>query len=93
MDNNQLVKNISDGLEITEKAAETLLKNFSEIILKHTSELDTLNIPPLGSFEGRFRNERMALHPASGKKLLVPPKVNIVFKPSAVLKLKVKNGK
>lgn len=52
---------------------------------------DTATFPGFGSFEPRKRMERVALHPASGKRMLIPPKITLSFRPSSLLKQKVRN--
>ncbi|MDE5673785.1 MAG: HU family DNA-binding protein, partial [Muribaculaceae bacterium] len=54
-------------------------------------DLDSISVPSFGTFEPRKRLERVALHPASGKRLLVPPKIVLTFKPSVLLKQKTRN--
>ncbi len=51
---------------------------------------DSVSIPAFGSFEPKKRNERVTMHPSSGKRILIPPKLTVTFKPSAMLKTKVR---
>lgn len=54
---------------------------------------DIVSLPGFGNFEPRKRNERIMSHPSSkGKRLLVPPKLVVSFKPSSVLKNKINAG-
>lgn len=63
---------------------------FAEILVDSLQNGDSLNIPGFGSFEPKLKMERVSVHPASGKKILVPPKLTVGFKPSAILKQKVR---
>lgn len=54
------------------------------------SELDSVAVPGFGVFESRKRLERVNVHPATGRRMLLPPKIVIGFKPSAILKQKLK---
>jgi nucleoid DNA-binding protein len=47
----------------------------------------------LGNLEVKKREERVCVHPATGKRVLVPPKLIIKFKTSSVLKEKLKELK
>lgn len=53
------------------------------------AEMDVVAVPGFGTFEPKKRLERINVHPASGKRMLLPPKIVMNFKPSALLKQKV----
>ncbi|MDE7510193.1 MAG: HU family DNA-binding protein, partial [Muribaculaceae bacterium] len=42
-------------------------------------------------FETKKRKERLTVHPATGRRLLVPPKLVVNFKPSGVMKSNLQN--
>jgi nucleoid DNA-binding protein len=52
--------------------------------------MDSVFVPSFGTFEPKKRNERVMIHPSSGRRMLVPPKVALSFKVSKVLKSKLK---
>ena len=60
----------------------------TEIFVK---EGDMVSMPGFGTFEPKKRMEREAVHPSSGKRILIPPKLTMVFKPSTLLKQKIRN--
>lgn len=62
----------------------------AEIIAESMQNDDALNIPGFGAFEPKLKMERVSVHPATGVRLLVPPKLTVAFKPSAILKQKVR---
>jgi len=62
----------------------------AEIIAESMQNDDAINIPGFGAFEPKLKMERVSVHPATGTKLLVPPKLTVAFKPSAILKQKVR---
>lgn len=90
MDNKTLINIIAQRLDINPEEVEANLLSLSEIIVEVTKQGDSVAIPGFGQFEPRMRDERVTTHPSTGKKILVPPKVSMVFKPSALLKQKVK---
>lgn len=92
MDNKTLIETLSRRLDISRETVGSLIEGLSKTIGECGAELDSVSIPSFGTFEPRKRVERIALHPASGKRLLVPPKIVVAFKPSAVLKQKIRNG-
>lgn len=70
--------------------AFALIKALADVMVDTIKEGDSIAVPGFGSFEPKMKNERVATHPASGKKLLVPPRLSVSFKPSAILKQKVR---
>lgn len=93
MDNRQFIEELSSRLDISVASVETMVGALCEEFSKVTSNMDGIVIPGFGTFEPRIREERVALHPASGKRILVPPKMFLAFKQSPVLKQKINNGK
>ncbi|MCH5223854.1 MAG: HU family DNA-binding protein [Muribaculaceae bacterium] len=93
MDNKTFIEELSRRLDLSRETVGTLIENFSETLGKRASEMEGLAVPNFGVFEPRMRQERIALHPASGKRLLVPPRISLSFKCSPALKLKINNGK
>lgn len=49
-----------------------------------------IGIAGFGTFEVKKKNERIIVHPGTGKRILVPPKLVLNFKQSNVLKSQVK---
>lgn len=92
MDNKTLIDTLSQRLNTTGETVVSLIEGLCGVMGERGSELDTVSIPGFGSFEPKKRMERVALHPASGKRLLVPPKIVMTFKPSSALKQKIKEG-
>lgn len=88
-------KNFIEALsEVTGNSPETdrfLLSGLIKIIEESVSERVPVSISGFGTFEGKLKKELVAIHPVSGAKLLVPPKITLVFKPSLQLKNKVKD--
>ncbi len=92
MDNKTLIDTLSKNLDISRDTVTSLLEGLTKTLGESGAELDSVAIPSFGTFEPRKRMERVALHPASGKRLLVPPKVVMTFRPSPVLKQRIKES-
>ncbi|MDE6553142.1 MAG: HU family DNA-binding protein [Muribaculaceae bacterium] len=75
------------GKEETSEMVEAFCHVLTEAILNG----DSVTFPGFGSFEPRKRMERIAMQPSSGKRMLIPPKITISFRPSTLLKQKVRN--
>ncbi|MBD5226890.1 MAG: HU family DNA-binding protein [Bacteroidales bacterium] len=89
MDNKTLIDKLSVRSATTPAEAERLLDAFARVVADAASVYDSVALPAFGTFEVRKRAERVAVHPATGKRLLIPPKLALVFRPSSILKQKV----
>ena len=93
MDNKTLTDHLSRNLDISRESAIKMIESLAEAFGKCGAEMDSISLPGFGVFEPRKRQERIALHPASGKRLLVPPRVSMSFKMSPLLKQRINDGK
>lgn len=91
MDNKTLIDMMSRRLDVSRETVVSLIEGLSKTVGECAADLDSISVPSFGTFEPRKRLERVALHPASGKRLLVPPKIVLTFKPSVLLKQKTRN--
>lgn len=92
MDNKTFIENLSHRLDLDKEQTVGLIEQFGEILATASDEGDAVAMPGFGTFEPRKRLEREGLHPSSGKRLLFPPKITLVFKPSAIMKQKFKKA-
>ncbi|MBD5419566.1 MAG: HU family DNA-binding protein [Bacteroides sp.] len=85
-----LVDDIAYDCKARKEDVQNVLDDFFSILADTLVDMDTLIIPGFGQFEAKKRKERVTVHPATGRRLLVPPKIVVGFKPSGVLKSKLK---
>ena len=71
-----------------QKMMNSLISAMGEIF----QEGDSVQLPTFGSFEVRKKLERVMTNPATGQRMLVPPKLTLTFKPASFLKDMVKKG-
>lgn len=90
MENKKLVETVATNLGRTTEDVNKLLEALANVLRTRCSELDSVFVPGFGTFEPKKRNERVMVHPSSGKRMLVPPKIVVGFKVSRVLKAKLK---
>lgn len=93
MDNKTFIEELSRRLDISRETVGLMTEALSKSLGQSVSEMESLSVPNFGVFEPRRRQERIAVHPASGKKLLVPPRIFLAFKSSAALKNRLNHGK
>lgn len=86
MDNKTLVENIAARTGMSTDNVGKLCAAMADTIAQCSMDMDTVAIPSFGNFEPKKRQERISVHPATGKRLLIPPKIVMGFKPSAILK-------
>ena len=90
MDHKTLMNKVSEAAGLEREDAEFALASMIKIFENSLCAGDSISIPSFGNFETRKRNERIMSHPSEpGKRLLVPPKIVVNFKPSAILKAKL----
>lgn len=89
MDNKTLIDKISDQTGLQRDDIQLMLNDFYSELSDRCIDMDSLIVPAFGQFEPKKRRERVAVHPSTGRRLLVPPKLVVNFKPSAILKGKV----
>ncbi|MBQ6079485.1 MAG: HU family DNA-binding protein [Muribaculaceae bacterium] len=90
MENKKLVETVAANLGRTQKDVSKLLEAFAGVLRTRCGDMDSVYVPSFGTFEPKKRNERVMVHPRTGKRMLVPPKVVLGFKMSNVLKSKLK---
>lgn len=90
MDNKTLIDNLSERLDKSRDEVSDLMESFGLVMADILKAGDIVAVPTVGNFETKLKPERIALHPSTGRKLLVPPKITINFKPSSLLKQKLR---
>ncbi|MBQ1486774.1 MAG: HU family DNA-binding protein [Muribaculaceae bacterium] len=85
-----MVETVAANLGRSTEDVGKLLDSLAGVLSTRCGEMDTVVIPSFGAFEPKKRNERVMLHPSTGRRMLVPPRVVLSFKISQVLKAKLK---
>lgn len=93
MDNKTLIETVSRRSGINKKEAATMLDALAIAMTRTATAMDTVAIPGFGSFEPKKRAERVMSMPSSGRRLLIPPKVSLGFKPAALFKQQLREIK
>ena len=92
MNNKEFIAEMAkrNGLKATEAQyiMDTLLATMGDSF----KEGDTVQLPNFGVFEVRKKLERIINNPATGQRMLVPPKMSLVFKPNPMVKDKIRKG-
>ncbi len=93
MNTSTLIVELSHRLEIPKTKIGELLEGTVSIITQQLNENNTVAIQHFGTFEIKKKEERVNVHPISGKRTLIPPKLTVNYKPSPSLKEKIRGRK
>lgn len=74
------------------KDTQTLVNNIVNAMGDAFQEDNAVLVPNFGVFETKKKMERIMVNPASGQRMLVPPKLVLNFRPNQTLKEKLKGG-
>ncbi len=91
MDNKTFIDALSKRINANRQETSEMLSAFCEVLTDCILAGDTVAFPGFGNFEPRKRDEWVSVHPSTGKRMLIPPKITLSFKPSTLLKQKVRN--
>ena len=82
----ELVDTLSKSLNRSKGDVNKLLEALGNVVVERCSELDSISVPRLGTIEAVKHNETIETDPTSGKRTLMPPRVEVLFTTSNVLK-------
>ena len=93
MNNAELITALSKRLQLTKAEVEKRMDDTTAIITEELAKNNIVSIVNFGTLEAKKRMERISVHPNTGKKLLVPPKLVVKYKASTSLNKKLKELK
>ena len=93
MNNKDFIKELSQRTGYSKEDTEKLVQSMTNYIGDNLDEEgDSLTVPAFGTFFIKKHKERVVTNPVSGQRMLVPPKYILSFRPSQIIKDKLKNG-
>lgn len=90
MNNKEFIADLATRLDEKAKETQRLASIFSTVFAESMEEGDSLSIQGFGTFEVKKKLERIVTNPTNKQRMLVPPKLALSFKPSNILKDKIK---
>lgn len=93
MNNKEFQIELAKRLGVSQKRSAELVKGYVDTLVQQLSDSDELPFLSMGTFEVKQKEQRVIVNPSSKKRMLVPPKLVLNFKPSAGLKNKYKEVK
>lgn len=92
MNNKDFIAELSRRMGFTQDDTQRVMRTTIDAISQNLQNGDTVLLPNFGTFEVKKRMERVVVNPSTRKRMLVPPKLVLGFKPVAAVKEKLKNG-
>lgn len=89
MNNKEFVAELARRTKLNTKEAQQRLSFLVQVMTDRLCEEDTIMVSNFGTFETKKRLERVLISPATGQRMLVPPKIVVSFKLSNTLKGKI----
>jgi len=89
----ELVTALSQKLQMNRAEVGKRMDDTTAIITDELIKNNVVSIMNFGTMEVRKRLERISIHPNTGKKLLVPPKLIVKYKTSVSFNKKLKDLK
>lgn len=90
MNNKEFITELSRRGGYTTRDATDMILSLVEVMTEQWANNDSIIIQNFGSFEIKKKLERISVNPVTKQRLLVPPKLVLTFRPSNVLKDKIK---
>lgn len=90
MNNKELIEKLSERLGVSKSEISKMLAATTQSIVQTVDEDRSITLQGFGLFEVRRKQDRILFNPASGRQMIVPPKLTLVFKPSDTYKEKLK---
>ena len=90
MNSTEFTTALARKLELSRLEAGIRLDDLLSVIATELANGHVISITNFGNFEVKKRNERISVHPLTGKRMLLPPKMVVKFKPSVSFNKKIK---
>ena len=91
MNSKELVAELSRRLGKPQKEMGVLLQVTADSVVGALQESTTIAMQGFGSLEVRKKQDRILINPTTKQKMVVPPKLSLIFKVGTTYKQKLKN--
>ncbi|MEK7726932.1 MAG: HU family DNA-binding protein [candidate division KSB1 bacterium] len=93
MTTTELVKKLAERLQISQVEARNLLRRLQDTVVKDLESGKTVVLRGFGSCGTRKQEARLSFNPALRKRMKLPPKVVMFFRPAQHLKNNMAAGR
>lgn len=90
MNNKQFLTELSGKCQMSAEQAAEQIQTLIGVMENLWLNGDSVSLSGFGVLEVKKKNERVSVNPTTGVRMLVPPKLVLTYKPSSILKEKLK---
>ena len=90
MNNKQFLTELSGKCQMSAEQAAEQIQTLIGVMENLWQNGDSASLSGFGVLEVKKKNERVSVNPTTGVRMLVPPKLVLTYKPSSILKEKLK---
>lgn len=92
MNNKEFISELSKRSGYTQDNTQKMVLGVMETMAACFDEGDNVSVSGFGTFEVKKRMERVVVNPATGQRMMVPPKLVLNFRPISSIKEQLKKG-
>ena len=92
MNNKEYIAELSRRSGYSQESTQRMVRCVVEAMAQRFDAGENVVVPDFGTFELKNRMERIVVNPATGQRMMVPPKIVLGFKPAPSVKSKMKKG-
>lgn len=82
----EIIRILSERLDYPKTEVKRLLDHFSDDLIRLLKDEERISFQGFGTFSTKLSKVRVSFNPSARKRMLLPRKTKILFKPSEVLK-------
>ena len=86
MTQSQLIKELAETCEVTNKIAKAMLEAFAGIAIRETKKTGQFVLPGIGKLVRQERKARLGRNPATGESIKIPAKKVVKFRVAKAVK-------
>lgn len=92
MNNKEFISILASKTDMKLTDAQKMVDSLIAVMSDCFQEGDSVQMANFGNFEVKKKLERVMVNPATGQRMLVPPKLVLAFKPTPTWKDQIKKG-
>ncbi len=92
MSNKEFISSLASATGHSSRDTQVLVNHLLAELTSLFEDENQLSVQGFGNFDVKKKMERVIVHPGTGQRMLVPPKLILSFKSSAILKERMQKG-